>query len=91
MKIAIAGVGFIANFHAKSIKKNDGEISAVVEKFANKAEKFAKQHQINRHYRTVDEMVQAGKVDAMIFAMFTKLWKDLDDGGLDIQHPAIFQ
>ena len=41
MKFAIAGAGYIAAIHARAIKNNGGKITAVVEKFADKAEPFA--------------------------------------------------
>jgi predicted dehydrogenase len=66
MKFAIAGAGYIAAIHAKAIKNNGGEITAVVEKFAEKAEPFARKFRIKNQYSTVEELLKAGEIDALI-------------------------
>ncbi len=68
MKIAIAGAGFIANYHAKAIENNGGEVAAVVEKYSDKAEAFAKKYRIKKQYSTVEQLIQAGGVEALIIA-----------------------
>jgi predicted dehydrogenase len=66
MKFAIAGAGYIAAIHAKAIKNNGGEIVAVVEKYADKAEPFAKKFRIKQQFATVEELLKAGSVDALV-------------------------
>jgi predicted dehydrogenase len=66
MKIAIAGAGYIAAIHAKAIKNNGGEIAAVIEKYAEKAEPFAKKFRIKRQYATVEGCLKAGDADALV-------------------------
>jgi predicted dehydrogenase len=67
VKIAIAGAGYIANIHAQAIRnQKDAELVAVVEKFSNKAAAFSKKFGLERHYETVEEMLKAGGVDALI-------------------------
>jgi predicted dehydrogenase len=66
MRFAIAGAGYIAAIHAKAIKNNGGEIAAVVEKYPDKAEPFAKKFRIKLQYATVEELLMAGGVDALV-------------------------
>jgi predicted dehydrogenase len=66
MKFAIAGAGYIAAIHAKAIKNNGGEITAVVEKFTDKAEPFVKKFRIKRQFATVEELLKAGGADALV-------------------------
>jgi predicted dehydrogenase len=66
VKFAIAGAGYIAAIHAKAIKNNGGEIAAVVEKYPDKAEPFAKKFRIKRQFATVEELLKAGGVDALV-------------------------
>ena len=66
MKFAIAGAGYIAAIHARAIKDIGGEIAAVVEKFADKAEPFARRFRIKKLYSTVEELLKAGEFDALV-------------------------
>ena len=66
MKFAIAGAGYIAAIHARAIKNNGGKFTAVVEKFADKAEPFARKLRIKKQYSTVEEMLKAGEIDALV-------------------------
>jgi predicted dehydrogenase len=66
MKFAIAGAGYIAAIHAKAVKNNGGEVVAVVEKFTDKAEPFAKEFRIQKHFATVEGLLKAGGVDALV-------------------------
>ncbi len=66
MKIGFAGAGYIINIHAKAAKNNGLELAAVAEKFADKAEPFAKKFRIKRQYETVEQMLVAGGVDALV-------------------------
>ncbi len=66
MKFAIAGAGYIAAIHAKAIKNNGGEVVAVVEKYADKAEPFAKKFRIKQQFATVEELLKTGGVDGLV-------------------------
>ena len=66
MKFAIAGAGYIAAIHAKAIKNNGGEVTAVVEKFSDKAEPFAKHFHIKQQFGSIEALLKAGKVDALV-------------------------
>jgi predicted dehydrogenase len=66
MKFAIAGAGYIAAIHARAIKNNGGEIAAVVEKYKDQAESFAKKFRIKHQFFTIGEMLKAGGVDALV-------------------------
>jgi predicted dehydrogenase len=67
MKIAFAGAGYIINIHAKAAKaQKDVELTAVVEKYSDKAEAFAKKFRIKNQYETVEQMLKAGNVDALV-------------------------
>lgn len=68
MKIAFAGAGYIINIHAKAAKaQKDVELVAVVESFAaEKSAALARKFKIKRQYRTVEELLKAGGVDALV-------------------------
>lgn len=66
MKIGFAGAGFIINIHARAAQKNGAELAAVVERFADKAAPFAKKFRIKKQYETIEQMLAAGGVDALV-------------------------
>ena len=67
MKIAFAGAGYIINIHANAAKaQKDVELQAVVEKFSDKSAALAQKYRIKNQYHTVEEMLKAGKVDALV-------------------------
>ncbi|MEP7135467.1 MAG: Gfo/Idh/MocA family oxidoreductase [Chloroflexota bacterium] len=67
MKIAFAGAGYIINIHAKAAKaQQDVELAAVVEKFSEKSAALAQKFKIKKQYHTVEEMLKAGGVDALV-------------------------
>lgn len=67
LNFAIAGAGYIAEIHARAIQHHpDAELVAVVEKFPKKAAAFAQTHKLLQQYATVDELITAGDVDALV-------------------------
>jgi predicted dehydrogenase len=67
MKIAFAGAGYIINIHAKAAKtQKDVELAAVVEKYAEIAAPFAQKFRIKYQYATVEQLLKAGGVDALV-------------------------
>jgi len=67
MKIAFAGAGYIINIHAKAAKaQKDVELAAVVEKYSEKAAVLAQKFRIKNQYETVEQMLKAGSVDALV-------------------------
>ena len=67
MKIAFAGAGYIINIHARAVKaQKDVELTAVVEKFSDKSAALAQKFQIKDQYHTMEEMLKAGGVDALV-------------------------
>ena len=67
IRIAIAGAGYIANIHAAAIKVIPGvKLTAVVEKYSDKAEDFAHKYGIMHRFETVEEMINEGGVDALV-------------------------
>jgi len=66
MKIAIAGAGYIAAIHAGAIKNNGGEVTAVIEKFADKRAEFARRFRIQQQYESVEEALAAFTFDALV-------------------------
>lgn len=67
MKIAFAGAGYIINIHAKAAKVlPDVEMAAVIEKYPEKSEPFAKKFRIKNQYESVEQMLKTGKVDALV-------------------------
>jgi predicted dehydrogenase len=67
MKIAFAGAGYIINIHAKAAQlQKDVELAAVVEKFPEKSAPFAQKFKIKKQYETVEQLLKAGGVDALV-------------------------
>ncbi len=66
MKIAFSGAGYIINIHARAAKNNGLELAAVAEKYSDKAAALVKKFRIKRQYETVEQMLAAGGVDALV-------------------------
>ncbi len=66
MKFAIAGAGYIANIHARAIQNNGGEITAVIEKFADKRAEFASRFKIPHKFESLASALEAVSVDALV-------------------------
>lgn len=67
MKIAFAGAGYIINIHAQAAAiQKDVELVAVVDRYPQKAQVFAQKFKIKRYFETVEQMLEAGGVDALV-------------------------
>ncbi len=67
MKIAFAGAGYIINIHAKAARaQKNVELAAVVEKYSDKSDALAQKFRIKDQYATVEQMLKAGNVDALV-------------------------
>lgn len=67
MKIAVAGAGYIINVHARAARaQEDVELAAVVEKFPDKAAALAQKFRIKNQYETMERLLKAGGVDALV-------------------------
>jgi predicted dehydrogenase len=67
VKIAFAGAGYICNIHAQAAKaQKDVELVAVVEKFPDNAQAFAQKFSIKDQFETVEQMLNACDVDALV-------------------------
>lgn len=66
-RLALAGTGFIAGIHARAIHNQpDAEIAAVVTTKPDGAAAFRAEYQISRAYASLDDLIQAGGVDALV-------------------------
>jgi predicted dehydrogenase len=67
LRIAFAGAGYIINIHAKAAKaQKDVQLAAVAEKYSDKSAALAQKFKINNQYHTVEELLKAGGVDALV-------------------------
>jgi predicted dehydrogenase len=67
MRIGFAGAGYIINIHAQAAQRQkDMELTAVVENFSDKAVALVRKFGIKNQYKTVEQMLKAGKVDALV-------------------------
>jgi predicted dehydrogenase len=67
IRIAMVGAGYIANIHAQAIQAQAGvELTALVELYDEKAIPFAERFKITRRYKTVEELLSGGGVDALV-------------------------
>lgn len=69
MKIAFAGAGYIINIHARATQAQNAkrvELAAVVERYSDKSAALAKKFHIPNQYETVEQLLKAGNVDALV-------------------------
>lgn len=67
MKIAFSGAGYIANIHAQAAQNHpEVELAAVVEKFSDKSRSFAEKFDVACCYQSVEAMLNARDVDALV-------------------------
>jgi len=67
LRIAFTGAGFIANIHATAARNQpDVELVAVVEKYSDKSQEFARKFGVKCCYSSVDELLQGDSVDALV-------------------------
>lgn len=66
IRLAFTGTGYIAKIHARAAQKNpDVELVAVANHRPDSMAAFAAQFRIPRQYATVEEILEAGNVDAI--------------------------
>lgn len=68
MKIAFAGTGYINKVHAQAAQNLKLELVAVVNHKADSMTEFGNRFGIIRHYKTVEEMLNDGDVDAIVIS-----------------------
>lgn len=66
MRIAFAGTGYISKIHARAAQNCGGELVAVVNHRAESMLAFANVFGIPRQYETIEGMLKAGNVDALV-------------------------
>jgi predicted dehydrogenase len=67
LKLAFAGAGYIANIHAQAAQNQPNvELVAVVEKYSDKSEAFAKKFGVKCCYTSVVELLDEGGVDGLV-------------------------
>ena len=72
MKIAFSGAGYIINIHVKAAQAAQArnakrvDLAAVVEKYSDKSAVLAKKFHISKQYETIEQLLKAGDVDALV-------------------------
>jgi predicted dehydrogenase len=67
IKLAITGAGYISNIHAVAIKSiPDVELSALVERFPEKALPFTKKYEVGNWYKSINSLLTKDHVDALV-------------------------
>jgi len=66
MKIAFAGTGYINKIHAQSSRSLGVELTAVVNHKPESMAEFGKRFGISRQYETMEALLKAGGVDALV-------------------------
>lgn len=67
VKIAFSGAGYIINIHARAAQAQDAlELAAVVEKYSDKSASLAKMFGIQHRYESIEQMLDAEDVDALV-------------------------
>src|SRR5574339_827970 len=69
VKIAFSGAGYIINIHARAAQAQDAlELAAVVEKYSDKSASLAKMFGIQHRYESIEQMLDAEDVDALVIS-----------------------
>lgn len=68
MKLAFAGTGYISKIHAQAAQNAGAELTAVVNHRPDSMAKFAAQFRIPRQYETVETLLAAGGVEALVIS-----------------------
>jgi predicted dehydrogenase len=67
IRLAITGAGYISKIHAQAAESAPNvQVMAVVERYAKTAQPFVNQFRLNSHYSTIDDLVNAGGIDAIV-------------------------
>jgi predicted dehydrogenase len=67
LKMAFTGAGYIANIHAQAAQNQpDVELVSVVEKYSDKSEAFARKFGVKCCYKSVEDLLAEGGVDALV-------------------------
>lgn len=66
MKIAFSGTGYINKVHAQAAQNLGLELAAVVNHKADSMAEFGSRFGIPRQYKTIEAMLKAGNVDALV-------------------------
>ncbi len=74
LRIALAGGGAFGAKHAAALRRIDGvDVTAVVSSTLQSAQRFAEEHRIGRAAATLDDVLSADDVDAVILATPTPM------------------
>ena len=67
MRIAVSGAGYIINIHAPAVQaQTDAELVAVAEKYPDKSAALAKKFDIPHQYESMEQLLKAGNLDAVV-------------------------
>jgi predicted dehydrogenase len=67
IRLAISGAGYISKIHALAAQNTpEVELVAVIERFSTTAQPFAEQFGLKRYYATIEELISAGGIDALV-------------------------
>ncbi len=67
MKIAFTGAGYITNIHAQAARNQpDVELVAVVDRYPDNADALARKFKIKHRYESVEQLLEANEVDALV-------------------------
>src|SRR5512138_1098896 len=67
MKIGFAGAGYIINIHAKAARaQKDVQLTAVVDKYCDRAATLAQKFRIKNCFETVEQMLKTCDVEALV-------------------------
>lgn len=68
MKLAFAGTGYISKIHALAARNAGAELTAVVNHRPESMAEFAARFRIPRQYESVEDLLSAGGIDALVIS-----------------------
>lgn len=69
IKVGIVGAGAIGEVHAKSAKKAGATVVAIADVNGEAAERFGKEHAVDKRTGDIDELFQDSDIDAIVVAV----------------------
>jgi predicted dehydrogenase len=83
MRVAIAGTGYIAHYHARAVRAAGGEVVSAFGRDRERAEAFAKLYGASHVLQSLDDVPTAGAPDAVVIALPNSLHAPLAIDCLD--------
>ncbi|WP_283138895.1 Gfo/Idh/MocA family protein [Rhizohabitans arisaemae] len=90
-RLAIAGTGYIADYHARAVATAGGELVAAVNHRAQSLDALGERYGFRRRYLDLDHLIADGEVDALIVATPNALHAEQTVRALEAGLPVLLE